>query len=128
IYPQLEVTGYAPERVAARGRAAAPLETRVVEESAKATARADSLSSVAVSSVAVSSVAVSGVAVSGPRGAAAEPILARYAPGTLLQAGPGIPAWNYGAHPFGWTGPVDPDQTLRFVVLGPLAVALWRIA
>src|SRR5205085_551892 len=102
---------------------AAPLETRVVEESAKATARADSLSSVAVSSV-----AVSGVAVSGPRGAAAEPILARYAPGTLLQAGPGIPAWNYGAHPFGWTGPVDPDQTLRFVVLGPLAVALWRIA
>jgi len=118
IYPQLEVTGYAPERVAARGRAAAPLETRVVEESAKAAARADSLSSVAVS----------GVAVSGPRGAAAEPILARYAPGTLLQAGPGIPAWNYGAHPFGWAGPVDPDQTLRFVVLGPLAVALWRIA
>jgi len=40
---------------------------------------------------------------------------------TLVQAGPGIPAWNYGAHPFGWSGPVDPDQTVRFIVLGPLA-------
>jgi hypothetical protein len=59
---------------------------------------------------------------------AAEPIVARYAAGTLVQAGPGIPAWNYGAHPFGWSGPVDPDQTVRFIVLSPIAVALWRIA
>jgi hypothetical protein len=119
IYPQLEVTGYAPQRVAPpMPRAAAPMpapppiQTMIAEESARASARAD-LSS----------------AVSGGRAtAAAEPILARYAAGTLLQAGPGIPAWNYGAHPFGWTGPVDPDQTVRFVVLGPVAVALWRIA
>jgi len=113
IYPQLEVAGYARQRVAAPMPAAAPLETKVVEELTSAADRAD----------------LSGVAVSGLRAAsAAEPILARYAAGTLVQAGPGIPAWNYGAHPFGWTGPVDPDQSLRFVVLGPVAVALWRIA
>ncbi len=53
---------------------------------------------------------------------------ARYAAGTLLQAGPGIPAWSYGAHPFRWAGPVEPEQTVRFIVLGPVAVALWRIA
>jgi hypothetical protein len=51
-----------------------------------------------------------------------------YAPGTLVQAGPGVPNWDYGAHPFGWSGPVDPGQTVRFIVLGPLEVAVWRIA
>ena len=53
--------------------------------------------------------------------------LAAYAPGTLVQAGPGVPKWDYGAHPFGWSGPVDPSQTVRFIVLGPVAVAVWRI-
>jgi hypothetical protein len=53
--------------------------------------------------------------------------LAAYAPGTLVQAGPGVPNWDYGAHPFGWSGPVDPSQTVRFIVLGPVAVAVWRI-
>jgi hypothetical protein len=51
-----------------------------------------------------------------------------YAPGTLVQAGPGVPNWDYGAHPFGWSGPVDPGQTVRFIVLGPVEVAVWRIA
>ena len=54
--------------------------------------------------------------------------LPAYAPGTLLQAGPGVPNWDYGVHPFSWSGPVDPDQTVRFIVLGPIEVALWRIA
>ena len=54
--------------------------------------------------------------------------LAAYAPGTLVQAGPGIPNWDYGAHPFSWSGPVDPSQTVRFIVLGPVEVAVWRIA
>ena len=54
--------------------------------------------------------------------------LTTYAPGTLVQSGPGIPNWDYGAHPFRWSGPVEADQTVRFVVLGPIAVALWRIA
>ena len=53
--------------------------------------------------------------------------LAAYAPGTPVQAGPGIPSWRYSTHPFGWSGPIDPGQTVRFIVLGPLAVALWRI-
>ncbi|HUE48611.1 MAG TPA: hypothetical protein VMO54_05345 [Steroidobacteraceae bacterium] len=113
IYPQLEVSGYARQRVAAPMPAAAPLESRVVEEITSAAARAD----------------MSSLVVSGSRAtSAAEPILARYAAGTLVQAGPGIPAWNYGTQPFGWTGPVEPDQSLRFVVLGPIGVALWRIA
>jgi hypothetical protein len=50
-----------------------------------------------------------------------------YAPGTLLQAGPGIPEWQYVSHAYGWSGPVEADQTVRFVYIGPFALGLWRI-
>ncbi|HEY2683412.1 MAG TPA: hypothetical protein VGI93_07890 [Steroidobacteraceae bacterium] len=51
----------------------------------------------------------------------------RYPPGALVQAGPGIPQWQYMRYAYGWSGPVEPTQTVRFVVLTPLLVALWRI-
>lgn len=51
----------------------------------------------------------------------------RYAPGVLVQAGPGIPQWRYVRYDYGWTGPVDAAQTVRFVVLSPGLVAVWRI-
>ena len=51
----------------------------------------------------------------------------RYAPGALVQAGPGIPQWRYVRYDYGWTGPVDAAQTVRFVVLSPGLVAVWRI-
>ncbi|MCC7462946.1 MAG: hypothetical protein IT480_10860 [Gammaproteobacteria bacterium] len=51
----------------------------------------------------------------------------RYAPGTLLQTGPGIPSWGYGSYAYSWSGPVEPDDTVRFVFIGPLLLALWRI-
>jgi hypothetical protein len=55
------------------------------------------------------------------------PAMTRYAAGTLIQTGPGRPAWSYSVHPFSWSGPVEPEQTLRFLILGPVSVALWRI-
>src|SRR6266403_2165267 len=123
IYPQLEVTAYQGQPRAvhpmmrgdlARIEAAPPPqpEARIEEK---------------VPEVQMATAAPS-VVVTGRANTPAERMVARYAAGTLVQAGPGIPAWNYGAHPFGWSGPVDPDQTVRFIVLGPLAVALWRIA
>jgi hypothetical protein len=51
----------------------------------------------------------------------------RYAPGAMVQAGPGIPQWHYVRYEYGWTGPVDAAQTVRFVVLSPALVAIWRI-
>ena len=50
-----------------------------------------------------------------------------YAPGTLLQAGPGVPRWRYVAYPFAWSGPVESAQTVRFMVLRPWLVSLWRV-
>lgn len=50
----------------------------------------------------------------------------RYAPGTLLQAGPGIPAWRFNSYNYSWSGPVEAEQTVRFVFIGPALLFIWR--
>ncbi len=65
----------------------------------------------------------------------------RYAEGTLVQTGPGVPQWGRGYISLHWSGPVSAGQTMRLVILPPavlrslrvlvvllLAVALWRMA
>ena len=44
-------------------------------------------------------------------------VVERYAPGTQLQNGPGVPNWNFQTHRLQWGGPVEPSQTMRLVVL-----------
>jgi hypothetical protein len=51
----------------------------------------------------------------------------RYADGTLLQAGPGVPNWQYNTYFFSWSGPVEPSQQLRFIFVGPVLLGVWRI-
>ncbi len=51
----------------------------------------------------------------------------QYAPGTVLQAGPGIPSWRYRVYTFRWSGAVEPTETVRFVYVGPVLMAAWRI-
>jgi hypothetical protein len=51
----------------------------------------------------------------------------RFAPGTLVQAGPGVPNWRYAAYSFNWSGPVDTAQTVHFVILRPWLVGAWRV-
>jgi hypothetical protein len=51
----------------------------------------------------------------------------RYAPGTLLQTGPGIPDWRYNTYGFGWSGPVEPGESVRFFYIGPFVLGLWRV-
>ena len=52
----------------------------------------------------------------------------QYATGTVLQAGPGIPNWHYLAYGYSWTGAVEPGESVRFLFVGPLVLAVWRIA
>ena len=54
--------------------------------------------------------------------------LQRYAPGTLLQTGPGLPAWRYSAYSFSWSGPVEAADQVRFIYLGPVMSGIWRLA
>lgn len=50
-----------------------------------------------------------------------------YAPGTLVQAGPGRPQWNFVAYEYSWNGPVEATESVRFVILSTGWVALWRV-
>jgi hypothetical protein len=50
----------------------------------------------------------------------------RYAPGTLVQAGPGIPKWRYRMYAYEWSGPVDATQSVRFIFIGPVLLGIWR--
>ena len=51
----------------------------------------------------------------------------RFAPGTLVQAGPGVPHWHYVAYQFSWSGPVDVAQTVNFLILSPWLTGIWRV-
>lgn len=51
----------------------------------------------------------------------------RYAPGTIVQTGPGVPSWQYNSYGWSWSGPVEPSQTARFIVARPLMLSLWRL-
>ncbi len=51
-----------------------------------------------------------------------------HAAGTVLQAGPGVPAWRYRSYAFAWSGPVEAADTLRVIYAGPVLLGLWRIA
>ena len=69
-----------------------------------------------------------GKIISGLTGLNSAQVVQRYAPGTLVQAGPGIPAWSYVTYSYRWQGPVEPGQSVRFLYVGPVLLGLWRIA
>jgi hypothetical protein len=52
----------------------------------------------------------------------------RNAPDALLQNGPGVPGWQYRSYRLQWSGPVEPTQSMRVVVLTKLWLSLWRLA
>ena len=51
----------------------------------------------------------------------------RYAPGTLVQTGPGIPEWRYVSYPLSWSGPVSERDMMRLIILGDGSYRLLRI-
>jgi hypothetical protein len=56
-----------------------------------------------------------------------EQVVQRYAAGTVLQAGPGIPAWRYNSYDYYWSGPVESADTVRFIYVGPFVLFFWRL-
>ena len=51
----------------------------------------------------------------------------RYAPNAIVQAGPGIPSWQWNTYSLSWSGPVDAQQTMRLVVLARWLVTTLRV-
>ncbi|HEU4780663.1 MAG TPA: hypothetical protein VFS58_12345 [Steroidobacteraceae bacterium] len=54
-------------------------------------------------------------------------VVQRYAAGTVLQAGPGIPMWGFNSYDYFWTGPVEATDTVRFIYVGPVVMFFWRL-
>ena len=52
--------------------------------------------------------------------------LSRYADDALLQTGAGNPDWTWTPYSLSWSGPVDADRTMRFVILPDWLVGLLR--
>ncbi|HEX7111921.1 MAG TPA: hypothetical protein VF216_05710, partial [Mizugakiibacter sp.] len=51
-----------------------------------------------------------------------------YAPGSIVQAGPGEPAWRIGrAYRLGWDGPVDAGQSVRLMIAPPWLTRALRV-
>jgi hypothetical protein len=53
-------------------------------------------------------------------------MFSRYAPNAIVQAGPGIPSWRWNNYTLRWGGPVDPDQSMRLIVLPRWLVSALR--
>ena len=126
IYPQLEPQyaadyGFFP-RPAEDVPSALPLQGREQKlESRPATASfqlADEGSGVEAESL--EEIAVTGVAVKAPRR------YSRYAPNAVVQAGPGVPSWEWNSYRLTWSGPVDAGQAMRLIVLPRWAVTALR--
>lgn len=45
-------------------------------------------------------------------------------PSSVVQTGPGVPAWGWDQVELGWTGPVSADQELRLWLIGPVGNAI----
>ncbi len=126
IFPQLEPqhdAGYgifptatedlppaAPMEGQLRRPGAVPASARFEPADAAQSLVADSLEEIAVTSVAKEP----------PRR------YARYAPNAVVQAGPGVPSWQWNSYRLSWSGPVDADQAMRLVVLPRWAVTTLR--
>jgi hypothetical protein len=126
IYPQLE-----PQYDAGYGifpadtvdmPAAVPMEGRLQKLETMPASRelqpADAMTSVEAD--ALEEIAVSSVAAKAPRR------YSRYAPNAVVQAGPGVPSWQWNSYRLSWSGPVDAGQAMRLVVLPRWAVTLLR--
>ncbi len=48
-------------------------------------------------------------------------------PNALIQTGPGLPSWHWRSVFLNWRGPVVPEQTMRLVLLPPLANRLLAV-
>lgn len=125
IYPQLE-----PQYAADYGifpsatvdmPVAEPVESRVQNLESRPAANielADAAKSVAADSL--EEITVAGAAAKAPRR------YSRYAPNAVVQAGPGVPSWEWNSYRLTWSGPVDAAQTMQLIVLPRWAVTALR--
>jgi hypothetical protein len=129
LYPQLENQGYLPMLAQAGSTAPIAAEATMMEDATAmsadaAAASADGAEMAAPAPAPAPPPPVERMkrsdgpgesSVANPYGLNSLNVVQRYASGTRLQAGPGIPAWQYNSYDYHWSGPVEPTDTVRFV-------------
>jgi hypothetical protein len=131
LYPQLEAQGYFPTLAQSQPMdlMAPGVEASVVAE--EMTVAADAAAVPAPPPAAMKRYDGRGESSAGSlnamSGLNSRNVVQRYASGTRLQAGPGIPAWQYNSYDYHWSGPVEPADTVRFIYLGPVTLFFWRL-
>jgi hypothetical protein len=134
LYPQLESSGYSGVYAGAVANAieAPAIEADIVEEQRPMEMTAPAAAPMPpqkIDRVDANAVDSSNPYSLGSRfsGLNAQNVVQRYASGTRLQTGPGIPAWRYNSYGYGWSGPVEAGDTVRFLYLGPVSLFFWRL-
>ncbi len=122
IYPQLEPQRQVYGMLEQVLPAAAPAEA-IPRSGITAEKKADAMRSVAAFEA--EDQIVEEVVVTGARKSRD---FARYAPNAIVQAGPGIPSWQWNSYSLRWSGPVDPEQEMRLIVMPRWLVSLLRFA
>ena len=51
----------------------------------------------------------------------------RYAPSAIVQAGAGIPSWQWNSYRLSWSGPVEAGQTMRLMIMPRWLVSMLRV-
>ena len=125
IYPQLEpqyTAEYATLAPPTEDMPAVPIESGVQHLESRPAAASFELADETRSVVADSleEIAVTDAAGKAPRR------FSRYAPNAVVQAGPGVPSWQWNSYRLTWSGPVDAAQSMRLIVLPRWAVTALR--
>lgn len=119
IYPQLE------PQISSYGLAGYDVSPYADEVSYDAPARAQKLEQDRIRTL--SAPAVMAVEEVGVMANKASQSFSRYAPNAIVQAGPGIPSWQWNSYSLSWSGPVEAEQSMRFVVMPRWLVSLMRV-
>lgn len=110
IHPQLESRESSVERFSDRSQN----QQNITSERDRAI---KSKRSEVMSSMGIQSTQLESIEVSASRVKVAEPIVERYQPDALMQAGPGIPNWQWNSYQVQWNSPVAKDQVFDVIVL-----------
>lgn len=128
VYPQLEAleSTFAPGFPSPSLAVEEPRAESPVAPSARLQAkgaRVESFANAAPASAPEAGVPVQEVIVTGGRRSGSE----RYEPDAVVQAGPGLPDWRYHVYPYSWSGPVEANATVRFLISPPWMTRTWRL-
>ena len=125
VYPQLEASlgsGHPEQRVVEMETRTAPNRERRLLNAPTAAAPAP-MAGMLSSTDTLSAKSVAEIEVTAARRVPSD----YYEPGVVVQAGPGLPDWQYHVYEFSWSGPVEANATARFLISPPWMTRLWRL-